>query len=68
MLHSYQKHITSNPNIMFGKPVIRGTRIPVALVLEKLAHGVAVEELLAAYPRITKEDVLACLAYAQHGN
>jgi uncharacterized protein (DUF433 family) len=49
---------------MQGKPVIRNTRIPIELMLRKLADGMAVEDLLDAYPRITKDDIQACLAYA----
>ena len=51
---------------MFGKPVIRGTRIPVELILEKLAAGETIEHLLQAYPRIEREDISACLYFAQH--
>lgn len=54
--------IEINPNIMLGKPVIRGTRIPVELVLRKLAEGATIADLLDAYPRITADDVLALLA------
>jgi len=56
--------IEINPSVMHGKPVIRNTRIPVELLLRKLAEGADVEELLDAYPRLTKEDIQACLAYA----
>ncbi|MFZ4634105.1 MAG: DUF433 domain-containing protein [Saprospiraceae bacterium] len=49
---------------MFGKPVIKGTRIPVELILEKLALGETKDYLLTAYPRITKDDITACLFYA----
>jgi uncharacterized protein (DUF433 family) len=56
--------IEINPSVMQGKPVIRNTRIPVELLLRKLAEGAAVEELLDAYPRLTKDDIQACLAYA----
>ena len=56
--------IEINPAVMQGKPVIRNTRIPVELLLRKLAEGAVVEELLDAYPRLTKEDIQACLAYA----
>ena len=56
--------IEINPSVMQGKPVIRDTRIPVALQLRKLAEGATVEELLDAYPRLTKDDVRACLNYA----
>jgi len=55
--------IEINPSVMQGKPVIRNTRIPVELLLRKLAEGAAVEELLDAYPRLTKADIQACLAY-----
>ncbi len=54
----------SNPEIMFGKPCIKGTRISVDLVVEKLANGETIEYLLTAYPRLTKEGILACLQYA----
>jgi len=62
----WQDHITADPKIMFGKPVIRGTRIPVELILEKLGNGETTAELLQAYPRITVEDISACLFFAQH--
>ena len=60
MALNWQERIISDPKIMFGKPVIRGTRIPVELVLEKLANGETIEDLLVAYPRITREDVSSC--------
>jgi uncharacterized protein (DUF433 family) len=60
-----QERIVINPDVMVGKPVIRGTRIPVELVLKHLAQNPDLEELFAAYPHITLEDVKACLAYAQ---
>ncbi|OGA70763.1 MAG: antitoxin [Betaproteobacteria bacterium RIFCSPLOWO2_12_FULL_65_14] len=56
--------IEINPEIMLGKPVIRGTRIPVELVLRKLAEGATEGELLEAYPSLTREDIKAALAYA----
>lgn len=49
---------------MVGKPVVKGTRIPVELVLEELAHNPDLNELFAAHPALTIEDVQACLAYA----
>jgi len=58
------KLIESNPKIMFGKPVIKGTRIPVDIILEKLAYGNSIEEILASYPTITKDAIYACLHYA----
>ena len=53
-----------NPDVMLGKPVIRGTRIPVESILRKLAEGAADAELLDSYPRLTKADIQAALAYA----
>jgi uncharacterized protein (DUF433 family) len=61
----YQDRIVVNPKIMVGKPVVKGTRIPVELVLKRLAQDLNVETLLEAYPRLTFEDVRACLEYAQ---
>lgn len=60
----WRQHIQSDPNILFGKPVIIGTRIPVDLILEKLAAGESFDQLLAAYPRICREDIFACLQFA----
>lgn len=57
-------HIESNPAIMMGKPVVAGTRITVELILEKLAAGETVEQLLAAHPRLTREGILAALDFA----
>jgi uncharacterized protein (DUF433 family) len=56
--------IETNPNIMFGKPVIKGTRLPVEIILEKLAYGETEEEILKEYPFLKKEDVKAALLYA----
>jgi len=56
--------IEINPSVMLGKPVIRGTRIPVELVLRKLAEGATNPDLRDAYPRLTDEDIRACLQYA----
>ena len=55
--------ISIDPNICFGKPCIRGHRIWVSLVLDLLAGGRTVEELLERFPGIEDEDVLACIAY-----
>jgi uncharacterized protein (DUF433 family) len=55
--------ISINPNICFGKPCIRGHRIWVSLILDYLAGGETIEEILEAYPSIEREDVLACIAY-----
>jgi uncharacterized protein (DUF433 family) len=61
----YQERIVADPRILAGKPVIKGTRIAVDLVLEELAQNPAIEELLAAHPDLTRTDVQACLAYAR---
>jgi uncharacterized protein (DUF433 family) len=61
----YQERIIADPKILAGKPVVKGTRIAVDLVLEELAHNPDLEELLAAHPDLTRDDVQACLAYAQ---
>jgi uncharacterized protein (DUF433 family) len=58
------ERIEINPAIMDGKPVIRGTRIPVELVLRKLGAGMSPEALLADHPRLTLDDILAAQAFA----
>jgi uncharacterized protein (DUF433 family) len=55
--------ITVDPNVCFGKPCIRGHRIWVSLVLDFLAEGMTVQEILAQYPGLTAEDIRACIAY-----
>ena len=55
--------ISINPNICFGKPCIRGHRIWVSLILDFLASGETMEEILEDYPQLAREDVLACIAY-----
>jgi len=61
---NWSKHITSDPEILAGKPVINGTRITVELIIEKLAEGETIDQILEAHPHIKKESVFACLAYA----
>jgi len=58
------KRISIDPQVCFGRPVIRGTRIWVSLIVDNLAEGVSQEELLAAYPQLKPEDIRAALAYA----
>ncbi len=58
------KRIEINPKIMMGKPVIKGTRLTVEIILEKLAYGYSVEEILSEYPFLKKEDIQAALLYA----
>lgn len=60
------QRIEVDPEILGGKPVVRGTRLAVELILELLAAGQTFEELLENYPRLTTEDILACLSYASH--
>ena len=62
--HPYHDRITADPAILVGKPVVRGTRISVETVLEHLADNPNLDELFAAFPRLTPKDVRACLAYA----
>ncbi|MFA5889862.1 MAG: DUF433 domain-containing protein [Actinomycetota bacterium] len=56
--------IITDPHLAVGKPTIRGTRIPVELILEFLACGWSISDVLDNYPRLTDDDVRACLAYA----
>lgn len=56
--------IEMNPKVMMGKPVIRGTRIPVELILRKLSEGAGEEDLLEAYPKLTRQDIQAAIRYA----
>ena len=68
-LNSYAMQIVHdlievNPKVMMGKPVIRGTRIPVELLLRKLGEGATEADLLDAYPRLTKADIQAAIGYA----
>lgn len=58
------ERIEINPKVMMGKPVIKGTRITVELLLKKLSEGLAEGDLLDAYPNLKHEDILAALAYA----
>ncbi len=63
-MQSPTKLVVSNPSVMMGKPVIAGTRITVELILEKLAAGETVEQILDAHPRLTREGIQAALAFA----
>ncbi len=56
--------IEINPKVMLGKPVIRGTRVTVELILRKLSEGASEEDLLEAYPRLSQQDVQAAIRYA----
>lgn len=59
----FETHITRNPAILGGKPIVRGTRIPVSLINNWLDAGVAVEQILEDYPNLTREDIDAAVAY-----
>lgn len=61
----YEDRIVCDPKILNGKPVIQGTRIPVELILKLLVQGMTNEEILAEYPDLVREDILATFAYAQ---
>lgn len=63
-LMDWREHIHSDPEILGGKPVIKGTRISVELILENVAFGRTVEQLLHSYPHLTRDQVLAALQYA----
>jgi uncharacterized protein (DUF433 family) len=56
--------IETNPKVMMGKPVIRGTRVAVELILRKLSEGASENDLLDAYPRLTPDDIKAAIGYA----
>lgn len=60
----YTKRIISDPNILLGKPIIRGTRISVELIIRRLSEGMEIKDLLEAYPQLNYEDVLAALSYS----
>ena len=63
MIHA-EHYIESNPKILMGKPVIKGTRISVESLLEKLSEGETEQDILIAHPHITKEDIKAAIAFA----
>lgn len=58
------ERIEINPEVMVGKPVIKGTRIPVDMILRKLGAGISIEEILEDHPHITREDIRAAQAFA----
>jgi uncharacterized protein (DUF433 family) len=59
----WKERISINPNVCHGRPCIKGTRIWVSLILDFLASGSTVEEILEEYPQLTREDIQACIAY-----
>lgn len=64
-MENYQKRIEINPRILLGKPVIRGTRIPVELIIKLIAQGWQDKDILKEYPSIKKPDIRAALLYAE---
>ena len=58
------ERITINPKVMVGKPVIRGTRLTIEYILNLLAHGATVTEIISEYKGLTKEDIQACILFA----
>lgn len=61
---NYTEYIESNAEIMLGKPVVKGTRISVALILKKLSEGATTQDLIGAYPNLNETSIKAVLAYA----
>ncbi|MBM3999730.1 MAG: DUF433 domain-containing protein [Planctomycetes bacterium] len=61
---NWREHVTVNPSVCHGSACIKGTRIMVSVVLDNLAAGLELDELLASYPPLTREDVQAAIAYA----
>lgn len=59
-----KNRIEVNPDVLAGKPVIKGTRISVELILDRLANGWSMEDILSSYPHLMREDVLAAIAFA----
>ena len=65
MESGWREHIVSTPDVLRGKPRIKGTRIPVSLVLGYLAAGKSVEEIIGEFPDLEREQIAACLDYAR---
>jgi len=68
MAEELLERVTADPKVMLGKPVIRNTRITVEIILEKLAAGIEIDEILTDYPDLDREDILAALAYARRAH
>jgi len=62
---SWREHIVSTPDVLRGKPRIKGTRIPVGLILGYLAAGKSAEDIVGEFPDLTAENIAACLDYAR---
>jgi uncharacterized protein (DUF433 family) len=64
-MQHYTQRIIIDPKVLAGKPVIKGTRIPVELVLKRLSQDLDMQTIFEAYPHLTVEDIKACFAYAE---
>jgi uncharacterized protein (DUF433 family) len=62
---NWREHITADPAVLVGKPVIKGTRLAVEFILELIAEGWSEVDMLRNYPGLTREQILACVAYAR---
>ena len=60
---NWKDHVVVDPKVLVGKPIIRGTRISVELLMDRLADGWSMEQILESYPRVTRDDVLAAIAF-----
>jgi uncharacterized protein (DUF433 family) len=65
MMTTWKDRIVLDPDVLAGKPIVRGTRVPVELVLDLLAQGWPYRRVLDNYPQLSREDLLAVLAYAR---
>jgi uncharacterized protein (DUF433 family) len=63
-MEEFLDRITVDPDVLVGKPVIKGTRIPVYLIVELVANGIATKEILKEYPQLREEDIKAAMLYA----
>jgi len=61
---NYKEKICISPDVMPGKPVIRGTRITVEFILKKMSEGKEIDDIISEYPPVQKDDIMACLAYS----
>lgn len=61
---NYKDKIYISPDIMLGKPVIRGTRITVEFIIKKMSEGMEIDDIISEYPPVQKDDIMACLAYS----
>ncbi|WP_310449992.1 DUF433 domain-containing protein [Sulfuritalea sp.] len=60
---NWKDHVVVDPKVLVGKPIIRGTRISVELLMDRLSDGWSMEQILESYPRVTRDDVLAAISF-----